>query len=416
MIEKQASSKFWDSKIVWIILAVISSAMLWVYVTMTEGDLIKETYPGVQVVFSGADTLRERDGLIITEPSVTAVTVTLEGTRSEISKLTSADITAVIDVSKVTSEGNNEIPPKITFSAGTSTSTLTNIVSSSSVISYTVVREVSKTISLEAQFNGSVAEGFVRKTIIFEPEAITISGPQNEISKVARALVVIDRQDIDRTFSFDSAYTLVDSDGNEVDLGNIRLSQDTVNVTVPISATKEVPLTVDIVEGAGATSENIKISCEPATITIEGDAEILNGYNKIIVGTIDLTSFTTLTYEETFKIALDNDVTNVTGVTEVKVTIQIIGLETRKFTVTNISTINVTAGYTSDILTESVEVTLRGPAGVLDEIKANNIRIVADVAELGTATGEFEPVAKVYVDGFTGVGAVGEYKVFVRIT
>lgn len=46
------------------------------------------------------------------------------------------------------------------------------------------------------------------------------------------------------------------------------------------------------------------------------------------------------TFEDNYTIVLDNEITNVTGITDVKVTAQIIGLENKKFNVTNITTIN----------------------------------------------------------------------------
>lgn len=73
--------------------------------------------------------------------------------------------------------------------------------------------------------------------------------------------------------------------------------------------------------------------------------------NKIVLGTIDLTDFTDA-FQNTYSIVLDNEVRNLTGITEAKVTVEIIGLETRDFTVTNLSCINDTEGYKSTIITE----------------------------------------------------------------
>ncbi|MEG1460015.1 MAG: CdaR family protein, partial [Oscillospiraceae bacterium] len=121
-----------------------------------------------------------------------------------------------------------------------------------------------------------------------------------------------------------------------------------------------------------------------------------------------------------YPIVLDNKISNMTGITEAKVAISVIGLETRKFNVTNISVKDLPEGRSSEIITENVEVTLRGSKAVLDKIKANNIRVVADLADLGGAAGVFQPIAKIYVDGFTDVGAIAtggkDYSIYVKIT
>jgi len=52
----------------------------------------------------------------------------------------------------------------------------------------------------------------------------------------------------------------------------------------------------------------------------------------------------------------------------------------------------------------------------LAEIAENNIRIVADLAGYGDTQGLLNVPVKIYVDGTTEAGAVGEYKIYVNIT
>ena len=172
---------------------------------------------------------------------------------------------------------------------------------------------------------------------------------------------------------------------------------------------------MDIIDGGGATAENVKITCVPETITIAGDGETLAGINRISVGTVDLSSFAS-TFEDSFTIVLDNNISNVTGITEAKVIVQVMGLETKKFNCSNISVINPPTGRTGKVVTQNIEVYIRGTSEVIAKIKANNIRAVVDLADVGDASGTFEHVAKIHVDGFTGVGAVGEYPIYIQIT
>ena len=411
-----SSRKFWDNKLVRIILAVLGSVLLWVFVTMTEGDLIKQPFNGVRVVFEGADALRAEKDLVITEISSTTVSVTLSGTRGQLASLSSDQIIAVVDVSKTPVVGKHTTIPTIRFVAGTNTSTIStgDITVSPSTIVYSIVREVPRTIEVKGAFTGSVAEGYTSNPPVFDVETVIIRGPENEVNKVKYAWVDITRDKLDTTLDYESTYTLLDADMKEVPLGNIELERETVGVVVQVLATKEIPISVDIIDGAGATSENVKITCTPATIMLSGDRELLDSINKISLDTIDLASFSQ-TYEETYPIQLENGLNNLKGVTEAKVTVQVIGLETKKFNVTNISVVNMTNGYTAEIITETVEVTLRGPAEVLSEIKANNIRIVGDAADLAVVTGEIGLKSKIIIDGFTGVGAIGEYKVYILI-
>ncbi|MGI5984252.1 MAG: hypothetical protein GXY01_09835 [Clostridiales bacterium] len=416
MDKKNVKSSIWDSKILWAVISLLASTLLWVYVTTTVGELIPKTFDGVKVVFKGEDILRDKEGLLISNISANTVTVRIRATRREIAKLSSDNLTAVVDVSKFNTSANYNQLVTIDFPLGSDTNSIDVVSTFPQNISFSIEKASTKTVDLNGQFVGTVVEGFAAQPMEFNPETVKITGPQSEIDKVAYAWVEVDRDNVDKTIQFNSTYVLKDSEGKELQLRNITLEPETVSVKVPINATKEVPLTVDWAGGGGATSENVKITCNPSTITIAGDAEILAGINKISLATIDLSSFE-LSLEETYPIVLDNGITNVTGIKEAKVTIKIIGLETGKFNVTNISTINVPAGREASVVTENVEVILRGNKDVLSKIKANNIRVVADLADLGDTTGVFQPNVKVYVDGYTGVDAIGEseYEVYVKL-
>jgi YbbR domain-containing protein len=416
---KNETSKIWDNKALMVLISIISAILVWVYVTTTEGDVREKTFEGVQVVLNGVDGLRDRENFVISDVSANSVTVTLRGTLRNLSKLTANNIKAVVDVSKITSKGNNTMPFTMEYPVGIDKGSLDLVSSLPETLSFYVDKASSKSVELKGDFSkGSVSEGFVAGTVSFDPREVTISGPENEINRVSYAFVEITRENVDKTLKFDSEYTLVDAEGKEVELGNIRLEPQTVSVTLPITATKEVPLSVDIVDGGGATMENVKLKFEPETITIAGDAATLEGINKISLGTIDLSSFVS-TFEEKFPIVLDNEVSNVTGLTEAKVTVEVLGLKTAMFNVTNISIINTPAGRISSPVTEMVEVMLRGSQDAIDKVKANNIRAVIDLAEIGSNPGVFQVNAKIYVDGYTGVGAVSvdedDYKLYVKI-
>lgn len=414
MDKKKTKSGILGNKILLAIFSLLASVLLWVLVTVSVGDMKLYTFEGVKVVFKGEDTLFERDGLVLSNVSSTTVDIRVKAPLREIAKLSSSTITAEVDVSRITSKSSHSQVVTPRFPSGTNTSSIDIISTYPSSISFNVDKTVTKTVEVDGKFVGTVAEGFAQQPMRFDPQSITVTGPGEVVSKIARAWVEVGRLDVDKTIQAEYPYQLIDENGNEIPTNGLVFNHETVAVTVPINSTKEVPLTVDLIEGAGATDENVEITLDPATITIAGDAETLDGINKISLGTIDLSSFAS-SYEDKRQIILDNAVTNVTGIKEVKVTVKVIGLETKKFNVSNITTINAPAGRNVSIVTENLEVTLRGKSSVLSKIAANNIRVVADLSDIGTASGVFGPVAKVYIDGFTDVGAIGSYSVYVKI-
>lgn len=416
-MKSEAKKNIWDSRVLWAVISVVLSVLLWVYVTTSNGDVVETMFDGVQIVFRGEDTLREKEGLVVSNVSANNVSVKLRANRRELSKLNSNNIAAIVDVSKITTKGNYTIPLTMEYPIGTDSAAIDVVSSSPQSVYFYVDQTSKKSIEIKGEFVGSVVEGFAAGKLSFDPGTITLTGPQSELDKVAYAWISIPRQDVDKTLEFDSEYIFMDSSDKPVTLSNVHADTDLVSVNLPVTSTKEVQLTIDVVDGAGATSENVKITVDPQTIVIAGDAKILEGINKISIGTVDLASFA-LTYEDKFPILVDNDITNVTGLNEAKVTIEVMGLETKRFSITNISLINVPAGHNAKLITQAIDVTLRGSSDVISKIKSNNIRAVVDLADIGSTKGAIQPTAKIIVDGYTGVGAIysgGDYTVYVDI-
>ena len=188
-----------------------------------------------------------------------------------------------------------------------------------------------------------------------------------------------------------------------------------ITATLPILSVKEVPLAVNLIDGGGATADNVIVSFDPvSSITLVGDSALLAGKNKIIVATIDLSSFEN-SFSDTYVIPLDDGVRNQTGVSEVKVTVEVIGLASKTFTVTEMSCINVTSGYEASIISESINVKLRGSEESINRVQSQNIRAVADLTDYLNSTGTFMPEVKIYVDGFSDVGAIGNNTISIEI-
>ena len=181
-------------------------------------------------------------------------------------------------------------------------------------------------------------------------------------------------------------------------------------------AVKEVPLTVDLIANGGATSANTKISIEPESITLAGDTSILSALNRISLATIDLGDFES-TFGSEYRIIYDDGLKNLSGITEAKVSIEIVGLETRSYAVQqeNMSCINVTEGYSAEVLSENLVVKLRGLKEQLEQVRGENIRVVADLKDFNTSVGQYMPPVKISVDGFPELGAMGDYTISIEI-
>ena len=404
----------YNNKIFWMVISLLASLAIWVYITSVDSDEYKQSFRGVRVELVGEDVLRQSKGLVITDLATNSVTVELVGPRRIIASLDSADIVAQVDVSKLSQAAYTSLQYSLVFPDRTDSASIQASKKSPDTVNFMVSAQTSKTIQVRGSFEGQLAEGYTAEIPVFEPSTITISGPDAYISNVSYAWVTFGKDGVDSTYSVETGFVLLDKDGEECATTGISCSTDVVKATLPLLAKKEVPLNVDLIEGAGATSKNTKVKIEPETITLAGDSALMAGLNKITVATIDLTDFG-LSFTDTFTIPLSDEVKNLTGVTEATVTVEVVGLETRTFTVKNISCTNVSDGYEAEIISESITVTLRGTAEQLDQVKTENLRAVADLVDYKGSTGAYMPEVKIHVDGFPEVGAIGKNNISIEI-
>ena len=411
MNKSEKIHNIWDNKALWMIVSLLLSFLIWAYISTTEDTSVERIFTGVPVVFQGADELRTSRGLIITDASADTVTVKVSGSRASIGNLHASDLTAVVDVSGISQVRDMTVSYTVRFPDSVNMSGVEVHSKTPETIEFSVVQENSKTVEVKGVFTGSVAEGFTVDPIVVEPASITFYGPASELNQIDSACVYIDRQNVSATIGpLSSDFVLLNANGETIRPPSVTSSQSSVTVTVPVLMNKELPLTVNLIEGSGATADNTVVEIEPKTIQVVGSTATLENVNQVVIGTVDLTDFAETT-TLTFPITLDNNIRSLSGTTEATVTVTVTGMETRKFTVTNIT---ITGG-TGELQTTQKEIIVRGTAEDLAAITEDKIRIVADLTEYAAATGTIEVPAHVYVDGFEKAGAVGDYTVSVTL-
>lgn len=396
------------------VISLLASLAIWVYITSVDSDEYKQTFRGVRVELVGEETLRESKGLVVTDLDTNSVTVDLVGPRRVIASLDADDIVAQVDVSKLSQAAYTSLQYTLTYPDKTDTGSIQTARKSPETVNFMVSAQTSKTIQVRGSFEGQLGEGYTAEIPVFEPSTITIYGPEAYIRDVSYAWVTFGKDNIESTYTVDTGFTLMNQNGEECSTTGITCSTDVVTATLPLLTKKEVLLSVDLIEGAGATTKNTKVTIEPESVTLAGDSSILDGLNKITIATIDLTDFGR-SFTDTYTIPLNDEIRNLTGISEATVTVEIVGLETRNFTVKNFRCTNVADGYEAEIISESITVTLRGPAAQLDQIQPENLQAVADLIDYKGSTGAYMPEVKIYVDGFTDVGAIGENNISIEI-
>ena len=413
-MKKTKANKILTSRAFFIVVSILVSIFLWLYVVNVENNEIDVTVPDIPVTFIGADDILADRQLLVKDQGTQNVSLTIRCKRSQATKMKRDNFEVTVDLTDIRSTGTHDRIYDVKLPEDVSEKDTLIIGKSPEYVTVDIVKLSSKPVPVYGLLNGGAAEGYMVKQLEFSPATVMVSGPEEVIARIDRANVVIERENLNKTITEQRSFQLVDRDNQPVESAEIDTDVDMIDVTVPIVMYKDVPLSIDIIEGGGAKESNAIVEIEPAKITLAGDAELLEGLNKITLGAIDLADFES-TYTGTYQIKINNDLENISKTNEATVTVNLRGLTVKHVQAKNITCINVTEGYSAEVKTLFLDVKVRGPEGVVKLVDTYSISVYADLADLGTYTGNKQVPAKVYVDGYDDVGVIGSYDVVISV-
>ena len=400
-----------ESRWVYILLSIVLAIVFWVYVRASVDPNGVTSIHNVRVETTGTSVLASQ-GLIISDISPQMVELPVEGPTSARAELlrNRSGLCVRVDVSSC-SEGENTLRYREVWPEGINSDDLT---AKTSTLVVTVEKLYTKSFDVQFQLNGRVAQGYQMGTPAIEPVSVVVGGPVEQVNQVDKVAAILESGELSERFAGDLPLVLLDKQGNSLTNLEVTLSTNTAYVVVPVVVVKEVPLTVNLVPGGGAAVDDAKQEIDPPSIVVSGAEADMAGLEEISLGSINLSNVEG-TKPFTFPITLDPSLTNESGLTTATVTVTVEGLDTEVFAVSNIRTTPPPSGYEADVVTQSVLVTVRGPAEDLDKVDASPIRIVADLSNVTTLGTSVVPV-RVYLDGIDTVGVIGTYSIVVNMS
>jgi len=418
MLSKKLDKVF-SSRAFYIFFALLVSVALWLYVQYSENQDRTWDVSNIQVVYKNVDVLRDK-GLLISSIDPETVAISFEASRSAGSRLLARGaVTVEIDLANISTTGATPLQYDIIYPPGIDSSSVRVLSRSVAAISLFIDRLRDVAIPVQVNYKGGTAsEDLIVEMEEFEPRTITVEGPQDVISSISHAYVPIPRENLSATYTDDLGFVLIDKNGEVLDesvTNSLLFSHETIRVTIPIRLVKKVPLYIELMHGAGSSDANTRVTYDPPFITVSGDPESIRDLNNILLGTIDTTRFSETT-TEAFPIILPNNFTNISGEPEAHVLVEVLGLAIAYYSTENLQYVNVRPGFTTTIITQTLDVRIRGAREDLDSlVSLTNIRVVADLREYDPGT--YLVPARVFIDGVDAdVGAVGErYRITVTI-
>ena len=415
--------KILDRKALYVVLSIAIAVVMWFYVTSMDGNQASKPIRNITITFSGEEQL-ESNGLMIAGDAPSA-NITVKAKPAVLAQLTDKTVELVVDVATIERAGDYTLAYTVKLPSNISASQVQIINEGTGNVSFTVAEYRQREIELRGKFEGTTAEGYLagdQEDFVFSPNKITISGQAELVNQVSYAEVVVTGDNLSDTVRGDFPYRFIGASGDVIDNLNVECSVATVHTTFPILATADIPLKVELVAGGGVSLDQVTCTLSQESLTVAGSktaVEAIQSEGSIVLGTIDLG-----TVHDgdviTFDIALTDELTNISGVTQVTATLDLDdSLKSKTVEVTNIDCISPPDGWAAKALTQMVEVEVQGSQKLLDAVTPDKIRVVADLKDINKAAGQYTVTANVYLDSVgtrDQIDVVGrDYKIVVSL-
>lgn len=334
----------------------------------------------------------QNDGLRVYRGGDTKVTVQIKGNRLTVGSISSADI-------QVLAQNTNSINVANTYALGLSAKKIGvktdyEIVSvTPSVINVTVDKErqqefpISKNIDTSAVTlpvsKNSEISGYYLSQPVISQDKVVVTGPEQEVKKINKVQVSDtitgeQRENIVKKLKVQ----LLDSDGELIENDLLSVTPTVVDVTIQILQEKEIPVVVSFSNvPSGIDVEKIaKVS--PSTITIASTEDVLGGLTEITLDPVDFNQLAPTTTQVTRNITLPTGCVNLSDEQQAKISFNLSGYTSTVVTVSDIKLKNVPTGYSAQVSTKSIDISMAGPKDIISEITTENISATVDLSTL----------------------------------
>ena len=401
------------------LLSLVIALGIWLFVVSVVSPESEVEIRAIPVILDGESALADRNLIVVSDKNFT-VDLKLFGSRVDLNKLSASNITIVADLSQITEPGEHNVRYDILYPSSVQSGNVDAKERNPQYLKLTVAERGWKEVPVKIKYTGSVPNNYVvdRQNPKFDNAFITVSGPSEALEKVDHASISVDLEGKTETIVANFRPVLCAADGTPLtELGKLTMDVTEVRATIKIFKIKQVPLVVEVIPGGGLTSADVKLTQTLDTIVVSGSDAELEKLDKIVVGRINLSELMESTEVE-FDITMDPGVNNITGVTKVKVNVELlVQLEIRSFKVNQIRPENVPGNRGVKLLTKEITVQIRGTKEALDQLKPEDIVAVVDCSDVADSVNMTIPLnASIRLPEDSSAGAVGMYPVLVEVS
>ena len=402
---------------IWLkIFSVLTAVLIWFWVVGVNSQITQKKFASIPVKFDNLTEMRDNYGYSIIVEKELYIDVTLEGKSADLNRIKSEEIYAYIDLGRVSQAGEISLPIEIkemdyAYVAEQSQSSTLLYIDRTKDVPIPVDVKIVQMVKVTDVDIGELELSF---------DHVLVYGPERILRTLDRARVELSLGAIDRPVTVTEKFTLINKNGEEVKNQYISTRDiTTIEVTVPVTITKEIPLNVNFRHGY-YNPKNSKISIIPEKITIKGPPDIINGILEHNIGVINEKQIESETESTlTIPVILPDGVASETRTADVE--IKFMGLEPKLINVSirqnNNFNVIPPENFEYHIKEDRIQIKILGSPEVLRAINSSRISAAVDLSAI-TESGSYPVPVNIVInrnDTDNPAFCVGEYLVTAEI-
>ena len=383
-----------------VISSILIAIVLWFIISITQYEIMTKNIDNIPVSLELNEDFKDSSGLSLISCDTQKVNVKIEGNRTEIGGLKGDDLIAELVTDNISSSGTKTVSIKIESKKGREFE-----VKSISPSTATIVLDKIETrefpISPEIP-NISFADGktFNLDDLSCDPAVINITGPSEQLNKIAKCTAVSNK-----TATLDTSYNLqsdeirlYDENNSIIENSGLNIEKNSVMINIPVLTQKKVGLSVSILNAPSDFDKNF------LDFSISADDIVLASENS------------SAEFPETFEVAkiplsdIDIDYSN-TFTIDTKNYINQSNLET-----VTVKLNNAQPNYDYEIIAKSINVTVIGPADIINDITASDLVANVNLLNESSNSDSFVHDVSISCPQYNNVWVYGTSKVTVNKT
>ena len=405
-----------------IVFSIIVAIISWMVITVNQAPMTEFVIKDVPVTIPIEGSAASERGLDVInfDNSIPTVTVTVKGPKYIVSSLTASDVAVTASLSNVTAPGKYNLDLKASkISQGEFEVLGTNPGTILATFDYIDTKKF--TLIAEAEGASAVTGLIAENAVVSDSNysVITVKGPRTELELldkiVAKATV---NAVISETTSYTANIFLLDESGAELDKAPFKITAvdntdvTTVEISVPVSKTKEVPIKVTFTNvPASFDTSKLNYQTDYSKILIIGPPETIDSITELQLEPIDLFNLTPEGSDVRVRPILPSGVKIYDQVSDITVEFPSLGsYQVKTFTVTQFKgSTDVQGTLTAEIK----NVKICAPRNIMWRISSSDLTAVADLT--GKTAGDHSVDVVITCSEAGTIWQVGTYKATVTV-